>query len=162
MPDSMFDRAAFLEKARQAFKPLEALLGEGDAFDYEETALFSGVVNGSQEHVVIVPLTQASVSFNTAEHLGEHDSWANVGSLPLCAFYVIPPTNCIHTLQPDTPYLIRCVTWDRAEVVSAEEKVARMFMTWWRRGEPSRQYYKFLGNVEWHIQTCTTFTTNQV
>ena len=36
MSDPMFDRAAFVEKVRQAFKPLEALLSEGNAFDYEE------------------------------------------------------------------------------------------------------------------------------
>ena len=54
MADSLFDRAAFIEKVRNTFKPLEASLPDGDAFDYEEAALFSGIVNGSQEHVVVV------------------------------------------------------------------------------------------------------------
>jgi hypothetical protein len=157
----LFDRAAFIERVRQAFKPLEALLPDGDAFDYEETAIFSGVVNGSQEHVVVVPLTQASLSFYVGEHLGEQLSWADIDTLPLFGFYMLPPTDCIHTLKPDTPYLVRGISWDQAEVVDANDTVVRLFMTWWRRGEKTPAYYKFLGNIEIHIQTCTTASSNQ-
>ena len=62
MPDPMFDRAAFIRKVRETFAPLEALLPEGDAFDYDEAMIFSGVINGSQEHVVSVPMTTDSPS----------------------------------------------------------------------------------------------------
>jgi hypothetical protein len=161
MPESLFDRAAFIEKVRQAFGPLETLLPDGDAFDYEETAIFSGVVNGSQEHLVLIPLTQASVSFNTAKHLGEKTSWEDVGVLPLFGFYMMPPTDCIHTLEPDTPYLARGIAWDRAELVDAEGRVPRLFVTWWRRGEATPAYYKFSGNVWVHLETCTTAGSNQ-
>ena len=157
----LFDRAAFLDGVRQAFVPLEALLPQGDAFDYEETAIFSGVVNGSQEHVVIVPLTQASLSFYIAKHLGEELSWAGIESLPLFGFYMMSPTDCIHSLRPDTPYLVRGIAWDQAEVVDAGGAVARLFMTWWRRGEETPAYYKFLGNVEVHCQTSSTVSTDQ-
>lgn len=160
--EPMFDRAAFLEKVRQAFKPLEALLDEGNAFDYEETALFSGIVNGAQEHVVVVPLTQASVAFNAAKHLGEHDSWDQVGKLPLFGFYMLPPTDCVHTLEPDTPYLARGIAWDRAEMVDAGGEIPRLFMTWWRRGDATPAYYKYSGNVEVHIETCTTASSDQL
>ena len=162
MPDSLFDRTTFIEKVRQAFGPLEALLPDGDAFDYEETAIFSGVVNDSQEHVVVVPLTQASVSFNIAMHLGEKTSWEDIDVLPLFGFYMMPPTDCIHTLQPDTPYLARGISWERAELVDAGGEIPRMFLTWWRRGEPTPAYFKFSGNVEIHIRTCGTASSNQV
>lgn len=162
MPNSVFDRAAFIEKVRQTFEPLEALLHEGDAFDYEETSLFSGVVNGSQEHVVVVPLTQASVSFNTARHLGEKTSWEDVGTLPLFGFYMLPPTDCIHTIAPDTPYLAQGIAWDRAELVDAGGGVPRLFVTWWRRGDGTPAYFKYSGNVEIHLETCTTASSNQV
>lgn len=157
----LFDRAAFIERVRQAFGPLEALLPYGDAFDYEEAAIFSGVVNGSQEHVVVVPLTQASVSFYIAKHLGEEASWADIDSIPLFGFYMMPPTDCIHTLDPDTPYLVRGISWDQAEVVDANDIVARLFMTWWRRGEETPAYYRFAGNVEIHLETCTTSGSDQ-
>lgn len=162
MSDSLFDRGAFIEKVRGAFKPLEALLPDGDAFDYEETALFTGVVNGSQEHIVIIPLTQASVSFNVAKHLGEKTSWEDVGVVPLYGFYMLPPTDCIHTVAPDTPYLVRGISWDRAEVVNAGGEVSRLFVTWWRRGDPTPAYFKYSGNYEIHIETCTTASSNQV
>jgi len=157
----LFDRPAFVENVRLAFEPLEQILPEGDAFDYEETAIFSGVVNGWQEHVVIVPLTQASVSFYVAKHLGEDLSWVDIDSLPMFGFYMLPPTDCIHTLRPNTPYLVRGISWDQAEVVDANDVVSRLFGTWWRRGEATPAYYKFLGNVEVHIETCGTATSNQ-
>jgi hypothetical protein len=162
MPDSLFDRAAFIEKVRQVFKPLEVLLGEGNAFDYDEAAIFSGVINGSQEHVVSVPLTKASVSLNVATHLGEQDSWVQAGKLPLFGFYMMPPTDCIKTLDPDTPYLVRGVSWDQAEVVDAGERLVRHFTTWWHRGKPKPAYYRFSGNYEIHLETCTTASSNQV
>jgi len=158
----LFDRAAFVDKVRTAFAPLEALLPDGDAFDYEEAAIFSGVVNDWQEHVVIVPLTQASVSVYIGRHLGEEMSWADIDSLPIMGFYMMAPTDCIHTIEPETPYLVRGISWDRAEVVDASGTVARLFETWWHRGEPTPQYYKFLGNTEYHACTCTTVGTNQI
>ena len=158
----LFDRAEFIAKVRQAFEPIEYLLNEADAFDYEEAAIFSGVVNGSEEHVVFVPLTQASVSFDIARHLGEDTSWADIESLPLFGFYMLPPTDCIHTVEPDVPYLVRGISWDRSEVVDGSGVIARLFVTWWRRGEPAPAYCKFSGNWEIHIQTCTTASSNQL
>jgi len=161
MSESLFERTVFLEKVQQAFKPLEALLPEGDAFNYDEAVLFSGVVNGSQEHVVVVPLTKTSPSFLTAKRLGEDVSWNDVSALSLFGFYMMPPTDCIHTLQPDVPYLVRGIAWDRAEVVDAEGKLSRYFVTWWHRGEPKPAWYKFSGNVILHIETCGTASSNQ-
>ncbi len=66
----MFDRDAFLAKVRAAFRPLEALLREGDELDYKHAALFSGFLNGTDEHVVIVLLTEDSPSVERAEELG--------------------------------------------------------------------------------------------
>lgn len=159
---SLFDRAAFIEKVRPAFADVEKLLGTGDAFDYDEVAIFSGIVNGSQEHLVILPLTQASVSFHTQMTLGNDTSWADVSALPLFGFYMISPTDCIHTLKLDTAYLVRAVSWERAEVVNAAGGVERMFVTWVRRGEQAKPYFTFRGNVELHLETCWTASSNQV
>jgi len=161
MADALFDRAAFIEKVRRVFEPLEDLLGGGNTFDYEEAMIFSGVINESQEHIVSVPLTSTSASLNTAKHLGEHDSWVQAGKLPLFAFCMLPPTDCIHTLEPDVPYLVRGVEWEKAEVVDAEGKVARHFTTWRHWGKPKPAYHKFSGNWEIHLQTCTTVSSNQ-
>lgn len=159
---SLFDRAVFIDKVRVAFADVEKLLGTGDAFDYEEVAVFSGVVNGSQEHVVILPLTQASVSFHTQQTLGNHASWDDISKLPLYGFYMMSPTDCIHTLKLDTAYLVRAVSWERAEVINADDEVERMFVTWVHRGEPSKAYFTFRGNVEIHLETCWTASSNQV
>jgi hypothetical protein len=158
----LFDRAAFIDNVQDAFADLEELLGTGDAFDYEEAAIFSGVVNGSQEHVVIVPLTQASVSFHIQKTLGNDMSWEDIDTLPLFGFYMMSPTDCIHSLEWNTPYLVRAVFWDRAEVVNASGEVERMFVTWVRRGEPASAYFTFRGNVEIHLETCWTASSNQV
>ena len=161
MSSPMFDRAAFLDRVRQTFAPLEALLPEGDAFDYDEAMIFSGVVNGSQEHVVSVCLTRSSPSFQKAMTLGDSDSWADVGKLPMFGFYMMPPTDCIHTLEPDVPYLVRGFEWANAEVVDKDGNVAREFTTWWHRGKPKPAYFKFSGNYEIHIETCGTASSNQ-
>jgi hypothetical protein len=158
----LFDRSAFIDRVRDAFSGIEAMLGTGDAFDYEEAAIFSGIVNGAQEHVVIVPLTQASVSFHLQKTLGNDVSWEDIDTLPLFGFYMMSPTDCIHSLDWDTPYLVRAVFWDRAEVVNANGEVERMFVTWVRRGEPTGAYFTFRGNVELHLETCWTASSNQV
>ncbi|MCK5246351.1 hypothetical protein KAR02_05605 [Candidatus Bipolaricaulota bacterium] len=159
---SLFDRAAFIEKVRVAFVDVEKLLGTGDAFDYEEVAVFSGMVNRSQEHVIILPLTQASVSFHIQKTLGNDTSWNDIDKLPLYGFYMMSPTDCIHSLNLDTAYLVRAVSWERAEVVNAAGRVERMFVTWVRRGESSKAHFTFRGNVEIHLETCWTSSSNQV
>ncbi len=161
MADPLFDRPAFIEKVRQIFASLEPLLPEGDAFDYEETALFSGVVNESQEHLVIVPMTRDSVSIQKGFTLGEQESWADVGTLSAFAFLVMPPTDCIHTVSYDVPYLVRGTSWNEADVVDEHNTVIRQFVTWWHRGEPQKQFYKFYGNAVIHISNCDTVSMNQ-
>ncbi len=158
----LFDRSAFIERVRDAFAGVEALLGTGDVLDYEEAAIFSGIVNDSQEHVVIVPLTQASVSFHVQKTLGNETSWKDIDKLPLFGFYMMSPTDCIHTLDPDTAYLVRAISWERAEVVAANGDVKRMFVVWAHRGEPKRAYFTYRGNVEIHINSCWTASSNQV
>jgi len=159
---SLFDRAAFIDKVRTAFADIENLLETGDAFDYEEVALFSGVINGAQEHLVILPLTQASVSFHTQMTLGDDKSWQDIDTLPLYGLYIMSPTDCIHTLKPETAYLVRAASWDRAQAVNAAGEVERMLVTWVRRGEPASAYFTFRGNYEIHLQTCWTSSSNQV
>ena len=157
----MFDRDAFLARVRAAFRPLEALLPEGDEFDYEHAALFSGFLNGTDEHVVIVLLKEDSVSVERAEELGYTLQWEDVGRLPLFAVMVLPPTDCIRDVEYNVPYLVRGVDWDTAEVVDARGRVARTVETWWARGADEGVYFRFSGNMKIHLQTCTTVSMNQ-
>jgi len=132
---SLFDRVALIGKARDALADVEALLCPGDAFDYEEVAIFSSVINGAQEHLVFVPLTQASASFRTQMTLGSATSWEDVDTLPLYGLYMMSPTDCM---------------------------VEGMFVTWVRRSEPAKVYFTFRGNYEIHLETCWTSSSNQV
>ncbi len=157
----MFDRDAFLAKVRAAFKPLEALLPDGDELDYEHAALFSGFVNGTDEDVVIVLLTEDSASVKRAEELGYTLEWKNIGTLPLFAIMILPPTDCIRDVEFNVPYLVRGLDWDVAELVDPRGNVARTVETWWTRGADEGVYFKFSGNVKVHLQSCTTVGVNQ-
>jgi hypothetical protein len=159
---TLFDQAAFIDGVRMAFAGIEHFLDTGDAFNYEEVAIFSGVVNGSQEHVITLPLTQPSVSFHTQQTLGDHASWSDVSKLSLFGFYMLSPTDCIHTLKLDTAYLIRAVSWERTEVVNAVGAVERMFVTWINRGEPTKATFSISGNIKVHLETCWTASSNEV
>ena len=158
---SLFDRAAFVEQVRELFQPLEAYLNDGDQFNYDELAFFSAVLNGWEEHVVVVPLTLDSPSTVIGQHLGEDLSWADVGPLPICGFLVLSPTDCIHTLVPDVPYLIRGRAWDRSELIDAEGTFTRYFTTYWLRGASEGAWYTFRGNIEFHAYSCAIMTSNQ-
>ena len=103
----MFDRNEFLARVRAAFQPLEALLSDGDEFDYERAALFSGYLNGTDEHLVVVLLDEDSASVQKAKELGYTLEWEDVGILPLLAIMVLPPTDCIRNVEYNVPYLIR-------------------------------------------------------
>jgi len=157
----MFDRDAFLAKVRMVFRPLEALLADGDEFDYEHAALFSGFLNGTDEHVIIVLLKEDSPSVKKAEEMGYTLDWEDVGTLPLFAIMILPPTDCIRNVEYNVPYLIRGLSWDVAEAINAKGNRARTVETWWARGADEGVYFKFSGNVKIHLQTCTTVGMNQ-
>ena len=158
---SLFDRAAFVEQIREIFQPLEAYLNDGDEFNYDELAFFSAVLNGWEEHLVIIQLTLESPSVVIGQHLGEELSWADVGPLPICGFLMLSPTDCIHTLEAGVPYLVRGLAWDRSEVIDAEGAFARYFTTHWLRGVSEGAWYTYRGNVEFHAYSCAVTTTNQ-
>ena len=162
--DPIFDREAFIERIIGIFEPLQAAqLGELDRFDYEATMLFSGVVNGSQEHVVVVPLTSGSHSVDLAKHsLGSTLTWNDLpGGLPLFGLLILGPTNCINGLAYDTAYLAKGVSWERAQIINTQGVFLRNFVTWWHRGEPRPAYFKFSGNMEIHLDSCFTASSNQ-
>ena len=157
----MFDRAEFIGRVRAAFQPLEALLPEGDAFDYEHAALFSGYLNGTDEHMVVVLLDEDSPSVKKSKELGYTLEWEGVGVLPLVAVMVLPPTDCIRNVDYNVPYLIRGLSWDNAEAVDSRGRFVRDVETWWARGSDEGMYFKFSGNIKIHLQTCTTISMNQ-
>ena len=125
--------------------------------------LFSGVVNGSQEHVVVVPLTSGSHSVDIAKNsLGSTLTWNDLpDGLPLFGLLILGPTDCINGLTYDTPYLAKGVSWERAQIINAQGVFLRNFVTWWRRGDPTPAYFKFSGNMEIHLETCGTASSNQ-
>ena len=158
---SFFDRAAFIAQVRSAFAPLEALLPEGDEFDYEKTAFFSGVLNGTDEHLIVVLLTSDSVSVENARALRSTLTWDEVGKLPLFAIMVLPPTDCIRDVDYNTPYLVRSINWDLAEAVDAQGRFVRDVETWWEPEITQGVWFKFSGNIKVHLETCTTASMNQ-
>jgi hypothetical protein len=159
---SFFDRGVFIQQLRTTFRPLEALLPEGDALDYETAVLFSGVLNDSDEHLVVVRLTSDSVSVGNARRLRTDLTWDDVGALPLFAIMVLPPTDCIRDLEYNVPYLVRGLSWDSAEAVDDHGRFVRDVETWWEPEITQGVWFKFSGNILVHLETCTTASMNQV
>lgn len=159
---TFFNRSVFIQQVRAAFRPLEDLLLEGDEFDYEKTAFFSGVLNGSEEHLVVVLLSSDSVSVENARRLRTDLTWEDVGKLPLFAVMVLPPTDCIRDTEYNVPYLVRSINWDEAEAVDETGRFVRDVETWWEPEITQGVWFKFSGNMKVHLETCTTASMNQV
>jgi hypothetical protein len=159
----VFDRVDFLRQVRTTFQPLEAWLAPGDQFDYDHAAFFSGFLNGRDEHLVVLLLTDASPSVEKAKQLGTTSSWSDVGALPLFAVMVLPPTDCIRDVDYNVPYLVRGLSWEAGDVIDASGTFVRDVQTSWARGtEPAEpMYLRFSGNLKIHLQTCTTISMNQ-
>jgi len=153
---SFFNRTAFIAQVRDAFEPLEALLPEGDEFDYEKTVLFSGVLNGTDEHLIVV-----RVSVENARRLRSDLTWEDIGRLPLFAVMVLPPTDCIRDTEYNVPYLIRGIDWTEGEAVDARGRFVRDVETWWEPEITQGVWFKFSGNMKVHLETCTTISMNQ-
>ena len=156
-----FNRAAFLAEIREVFAPLEPLLAEGDKFDYEGVIIFSGIVNDWGEHVITLPLTEDSPSYQLGKLMGNELLWSDVTNVPLGGFYLMDNTDCIHDLVPGVPYVIRGVSWEQAEVVDAVGQVARYFETKWTRGIEVDEWYAYTGNTVFHFALCVVISTNQ-
>jgi len=159
---TFFNRSVFVAQVRSEFEPLEALLPEGDEFDYEKAVLFSGVLNGSDEHLVVVLLTSDSVSVENARRLRSDLTWEDVGKLPLFAVMVLPPTDCIRDTEYNVPYLVRGIDWTEAEAIDEHGRFIRDVETWWEPEISQGVWFKFSGNMKVHLETCTTASMNQV
>jgi hypothetical protein len=159
---TFFNRGTFIQQVRTAFHPLEGLLPEGDELDYETAVFFSGVLNDSDEHLVVVRLTSDSVSVENARRLRTDLTWEDVGKLPLFAIMVLPPTDCIREVEYNIPYLVRSLSWDTAEAVDASGRFVRDVETWWEPEVNQGVWFKFSGNILVHLETCTTASMNQV
>jgi hypothetical protein len=158
---TFFDRAAFIAKVRAAFRPLEDLLPPGDEFDYDATALFSGYLNGTDEHLIVVLLTSDSASVESARRLRTDLTWEEVGALPLFAIMVLPPTDCIRDVEYNVPYLVRGLSFDEAEAVDQNGRFVRDVETWWAPEITDGLWFQFSGNIKVHLETCTTASMNQ-
>jgi len=143
-----FDRDAFLRQVREDFVSLEPLLEEGDAFEYDQAVLFSGYLNGTNEHLVVVRLTSDSTSVQNALRLRSDLTWENVGPLPLFAVLVLSPTDCIRDVSYDTPYLVRALSWTTGEVVDAEGRFVRDLELWWEDEGDPRSVVQVLGKPQ--------------
>lgn len=158
----LFDRDTFVSSVKEIFAPLELLLPEGDAFDYERTLFFSGVLNGVHEHIITLPLTTTSRSMLDATRLGQDLTWDEVDYLVLCGIYVLPPNDCIKGLDAGVPYLVRAVKWDKAEVVDCHGNVVRFFTLRWTKGAQDPEWIKYAGDNElYHAWPCIIISTDQ-
>jgi hypothetical protein len=157
----VFDRADFIRQVRATFQPLEGQLAAGDQFDYEHAAFFSGFLNGRDEHLVVLLLTADSPSVERATQLGTTLRWLDVGSLPLFAVMVLPPTDCVRDVDYNVPYLVRGLSWETGDVIDASGTFVRDVQTSWARGTDEPMYLRFSGNLKIHLQTCVTISMNQ-
>jgi hypothetical protein len=160
---NVFDRADFVRQVRVTFQPLEARLAPGDQFDYDHAAFFSGFLNGRDEHLVVLLLTETSPSVTKARELGIRWSWEGANPLPLFAIMVLPPTDCVRDVEYSIPYLVRGLSWETGDVIDASGAFVRDVQTSWARGtEPAEpMYLRFSGNLKIHLQTCVTISMNQ-
>jgi hypothetical protein len=158
---TFFDRSTFIRQVRDAFRPLEHLLPAGDSFDYDATAFFSGYLNGTDEHLIVVLLTSNSVSVENARRLRDDLTWSEVGRLPLFAIMVLPPTDCIRDVAYNMPYLVRGISFDEAEAVDQDGRFVRDVETTWDPEITQGLWFKFSGNIKVHLETCTTASMNQ-
>jgi len=159
-----WDRVAVVDYMREVFSPLESLMRVGDELDYDRLYFFSGWLNGSWENVIIIPLTYESSSFIRTKNLGVEESWADLGAVPMYAFYVLPPQESFRDLKADTPYFAFASGWDTAYVIDSSGEMVRDIEIQWLRGAEgvwAMEYLIFRGNMVVHGRTCGELTTNQ-
>jgi len=158
----VFNHAELVANVREVFKHMEPLLGE-DRFDYENLRLFSGTaLNGADETVVFVPLTRESPTYLKMLQSEEEAPLADMAPMPVCGFLPLDPCDCFSVLQNGIPYLVRALTYHRAEMVDANGNYVRDTTEYeWQRGQQEPEWYKFLGNAACHCPGCSRITVNQ-
>ena len=166
-----YSRESVRQKLAEMFEGVEAFLGKGDAFDYENYRLFDGGgINGSREAVVLVPLTEDSPSRIIDRQLGKEVLLKDVSPLPWAGVVVLSPNECFSGLTENEPALIRLVddaddrlgSWAYAEyideygtAVKITDEVEKLI------GVQEPESMKYKANVLWHAVTCTSVGTNQ-
>ena len=157
-----FDRAAFIAYVAEVLGPMEALLGEGDEFDYENFRFFTGTnLNGSDETVVIVPLTHDSVTVQKALLTEEEAPLAEMSPMPVCGFLPLEPCTCFRALENGVPYLCQVLSYEKAIFVDVNGEYVRDTTTFeWNRGAGEPEWYTYRGNVATHQFPCILFSAN--
>jgi len=162
-----WDPAAFVEYLEEVFEPMTPLLEEtGDVLDFERFRFFSGKdLNGADETVVIVPLTEDSPSYQWALLPEEEAPLADIVPLPFVGFLALDPCDCFRTIENGVPYLYRILGYDvPAELVDADGEFVRSSteFSWEDRGAPAEgEWFLYRGNVIFHVIFCATTGTNQ-
>ena len=157
-----FDRAALLAYIEEAFEPMEALLGEGDEFDYENFRFFTGTnLNGSDETVVIVPLSVDSTTVQKALLTEEEAPLAEMSPMPVMGLLPLEPCTCFRALENGVPYLCQVLSYERAILVDADGEYVRDTTTFeWNRGAGEPEWYTYRGNVATHQFPCVMVSVN--
>ena len=162
----VFDRQALIDRAKERCEPIEALLAEtGDTLDYDNLRFFTGTnLNGADETVVSVFLTADSSSHLAAMKTEEEAPLAALAPLPIAVLLPLDPCTTFSVLENGVPYLYRIVSYERAELVTADGEFVRYSTEMsWDRGtpDPEPEWHKYLGNYSYHAPSCVTITTNQ-
>ena len=157
-----FNRAAIIAEMRDTFAPMEALLKPGDVFDYDKLFIGSVHLNGAEEHVVVVQLTEGSQSIVEAQSLGEYKLFSEIAPIPLFGLYPISPTDCFSGLVNETPYLCRALSWDQAEYVGVDGVcVKNPEISWTRPVGLIKPHIDMKGNIIIKGPSCSSISTNQ-
>jgi len=165
-PIPVFDRQAFIARVQERCAPIEALLAEtGDTLDYENLKFFSGTnLTGADETVVSVFLTLDSPSTLLAMQSEEEAPLASIAPLPFAVLLPLDPCTAFSVLENGVPYLYRVVSYDEAELVTADGVYARSSTAFsWDRANPNpeKEWHKYIGNYVFHMFWCATVSTNQ-
>jgi len=167
-----WDEAEFIEGLKETFAPLEHLLEEGDKFDYERYRFFAAPnLNGGNEYVVFVQLTEDSPSVLVCPEIGETKMWPEIRPLPHVGILALQGTECFADMENGKAYLYRWLDWGECEMVDEHGVRARMATeAYWKRGGNDPEWLLFTGmgrtdkephGASMHMFSCSVVTTNQ-
>ena len=158
------DRAVLVEEVQARFEGMSRFLAEttGDRLDFVNLRFFSATnLNGADETVVIVPLTEDSPSYQLALQSEEAAPLAGIAPLPLGGMLPLDPCTAFHSLENNVAYLFRAISYEDAEIVDEAGERIRMATEFsWNRGGNDPEWYMYRGNTVIHFQTCATIRVN--
>jgi len=167
-----WNEAEFIQGLKDTFKPVEHLLADGDQFDYDRYRFFAAPnLNGGNEYVVFIQLTEDSPSVQMCDEIGETKTWPEIAPLPHLGMLSLDGTECFSNVENGKPYLYRWLNWGECELVDENGVRARMATeAYWKRGgsDPEKLWFTGMGRsgndphgAGVHCIKCSVVTQNQ-